>query len=115
MKSSKTISKKQKKQLEQVVFFFATLMNKPQEEAEIVPILYHLADDPAHLRLLEVCKKDIQVLNQKKKFEKPVGRLHSFVLQAEIWFERNSVTELPDSDKHWPSPGAGLIRTKTFV
>jgi len=32
-------------------------------EAHITPILYHLANDPVHMRLLEVCKQDIEVLS----------------------------------------------------
>jgi hypothetical protein len=31
-------------------------------EAHIVPISYHLANDPMHMRLLEVCRQDIEVL-----------------------------------------------------
>lgn len=31
----------------------------------IVPILYHLANDPMHMRLLEVCRQDIEVLKDE--------------------------------------------------
>jgi len=111
MWSQKTQSEKEKIFSE----FLFTFMNKPPSEPEIVPILYHLADDPAHMRLLEVCRQDIEVLEEKKHSENTVGRLHSFVLQAHVWLEMNSVTELPKSGKHFPSPGTGLIQTKRHI
>ena len=66
-------------------------------EYEMIPIPYHLADDPGHMQLLEVCKKDIEVLVAKMEFENPQSRLYSILVQAETWFRTNSVTDLPDN------------------
>jgi len=33
-----------------------------KKEGHIVPILYHLENDPVHMRLLEVCRQDVEIL-----------------------------------------------------
>ena len=48
----------------------------------IVPILYHLAKDPMHMRLLEICKKDIEVLKDYIENGYPLEQLKSYLFQA---------------------------------
>jgi hypothetical protein len=70
-------------------------------EAHIVPISYHLAKDPMHLRLLEICKKDIEVLTDHIANGHPFDQLKSYLFQALIWEESNCVAELP-IEGHFP-------------
>ena len=34
---------------------------------EVVPIPYHLASDPVHMQLLEICKQDVEVLEAERE------------------------------------------------
>jgi hypothetical protein len=70
-------------------------------EAHIVPISYHLAKDPMHMRLLEICKNDIVVLADLLEDEHPLEQLNSYLFQALIWEESNCVAELP-IEGHFP-------------
>jgi hypothetical protein len=70
-------------------------------EAHIVPISYHLAKDPMHMRLLEICRKDIEVLTDHIANGHPLDQLKSYLFQALIWEESNCVAELP-IEGHFP-------------
>ena len=60
-------------------------------DQDIAPILYHLADDPTHLRLITVCEQDILELASRMKHEPHPSPYVSLWQNCWKWRNRNRV------------------------